>query len=55
MIKREHKEVPPAHYFPDGSKISYWRSNSDDLIYGQLVSKQGRLISGKFLYLGDTP
>jgi len=51
MIKREHKEVPKNHYFPDGSRISYWRGE-DGLVYGQLIGHGG--FRKKFLYLGDT-
>lgn len=57
-MKSEHKEVPPAHYFPDGDKIQYWRSHKDGLVYGQLINKKGKPSKphGKpFKYLGETP
>lgn len=54
-IKREHKEVPATHHFPDGTRVRYWRDLDDGLVYGQLIGKDGQHIRSKFTYLGDTP
>ena len=54
-IKETHKEVPPTHRFPDGSRINYYRSHKDGLVYGELINAKGKMQGKRFRYLGDTP
>lgn len=55
MIKREHKQIPSPHIFPDGGQLKYWRDPSTGHIWGQVLSKDGKRGSPKFRYFGDTP